>query len=234
MSDVDDAPRCDTCDSRRHRVCTGFPGAIYANHGQGWFHWTAAQDLEATGVEVHWSDVWAYSRYGIRPPQRVVVVDTETTGLDPRDNEMLEVAWFDMDYDEIVHSAIVPHTLANFTREALEVNRYRERDLGNMENWCEPRRLREVLSAVFEGATIAGSNVDFDRSFLKEWDWHVATWDHQPLQLGSVAAGFTRKRYPIRMRDIPTELGLSSTPDHTAAGDVRVVVEALRVMWGDQ
>jgi len=238
MTDHDEAGRCPTCESRRHYTCTGFPGAIYASHGQGWFSYLAAVQLEKEGHEVHWSDVWAYSNYGIRPPQRLVVVDTETSGLDPVDNEMIEVAWVElgpeggMTYG--IQHAVVPHYLSNFSREALEINRYRERDLGNMNNWANPKHLRDVLSATFEGANIAGSHVDFDRSFLKEWDWHVATWEHQPLQIGSVAAGFLGRHFPLRLRDIPTALGFTDyEQDHTAAGDVRLVVDMLRAMWGE-
>lgn len=237
MTDIDEAGRCPTCDSRRHMVCTGFPGAVYVKHGQGWFPYNSALALEAEGHEVMWDDVWAYSNYGIRPPNRIVVVDTETSGLDPRSNEMIEVAWTEVGENggQVygIQSAVVPHTLSTFSPEALEINRYRERDLGRMEDWANPRHLREILSATFEGAVIAGSNVDFDKSFLMEWDWHVGTWDHKPVQIGSVVMGHLGRRYPLSLRHIPEALGLTSEPDHTAAGDVRVVVEALRKMWGE-
>ena len=228
-----DDTRCPTCDSRRHSICTGFPGAIYVKHGQGWYSWTSALNLASEGREVEWDDVWSYSRYGVRPPERIVVVDTETSGLDKTRNEMIEVAWHDIDHDTGIHSAIVPHYLADFSREALEVNRYRERDLGNMDNWCDPLHLRDVLSATFEGAYIAGSNVDFDKGFLDEWDWHVNTWDHKPIQIGSVVMGHLGRRFPLSLRQVPEALGLHVTPDHTAVGDVRVVIEALRKVWSE-
>ena len=232
MNDYDEAGRCPTCDSRRHvGACTGFPGAIYVPRGQGWFTWEEAHQHEAEGHEVHWNEVWSYSYYGITPPERIVVVDTETTGLDPRINEMIEVAWFDMTHDREIHSAIVPHTLADHSPEALRINRYMERDLGESENWCDPHRLIPVLEAVFEGAAIAGSHVSFDRDFITAWQPYVGTWAHTPLEIGSAAMGFLGRRHPLRLREIPEALGLTRQPDHTAAGDVGVVVEALNRMW---
>jgi hypothetical protein len=228
--------RCDVCDSARHvGECTGFPGAIYAHYGHGWYPWGMAHELEKDTIEVEWDTVWSYSMYGLTPVPRVVVVDTETSGLNPKQNEMLEVAWFDTGHIAGTQNAIVPHTLADFSREALEINRYRERGLGEMERWCEPQRLAPVLAATFEGAHIGGSNTAFDKDFLTAWaaeysDYGIATWAHQPVEIGSVVMGYLGRSIPLRLKEIPEALGLTVWPDHTAKGDVWVVVQALRAM----
>jgi DNA polymerase III alpha subunit (gram-positive type) len=226
--------RCDVCDSRRHvGGCTGFPGAIYAHHGQGWFSWATAHELEEThtGIHIEWGTVWSYSTFGVPVQDRIVVVDTETSGLDPDVNEMLEVAWHTVGHDPAPSSAVVPHSLSTFDRTALEVNRYRERDLGNQDRWCNPQRLATVLSAVFEGAVIGGSNVAFDKSFITAWGgWEVESWTHTPLEIGSLAMGYLGTSMPLRLREVAERLNLSHRQDHTAKGDVLVVVEALHKM----
>ena len=226
--------RCDVCDSRRHvGTCTGFPGAVYVHHGQGWFPWEEALALEDI-YEVDWDDVWSFTQYGLPHRDRVVIVDTETTGLDPTKNEMVEIAWYDCSYDSMIHEAVVPHTLADHSPEALRINRYMERGLDDHQQWCAPDKLAKVLSGVFDGAIIAGSNVPYDQSFIEAWGGpSVASWDHRKLEIGSAAMGFLQRRHPLRLREVSEALGLSVWPDHTAKGDVLVVQHALTKIWGD-
>lgn len=167
----------------------------------------------------------------------VVVVDVETTGLDPSRHVALTCAWWNLSTGE--HAAFVcPRHDVDIRAadpEALAVNRFHE--------VIEPRaqddgqgvaRLHDQLV----DAVLAGSNPAFDARFLRALladhapppvsPTDTEPWHHRLGALETYAAG----RLGIPMGDLPglatvcERLGIDP-PDHTAAGDVRAAGEAL-------
>lgn len=94
-------------------------------------------------------------------------VDVETTGLVPRVHELLEVAVVrttpELEELERLEVKVRPEAIAVASPRALALNGY------TPEAWADVLPLREALELVaplLAGATLAGHNVAFDRSFL--------------------------------------------------------------------
>jgi len=170
--------------------------------------------------------------------RHVVVVDCETTGLDPATDFVVEVAYWDLTTGER-GQFVPPHNPVALLRradsepqlaDALRLNGYRERigdapqDVSGEGAW----RLSEVLA----GNTLAGSNPSFDAAFLRRMFEHAhayedaprlpAEWHHRLLDLAPYAAGVLG----LPLGELPglarvcELLGVTNTGVHTADGDV--------------
>ncbi len=100
----------------------------------------------------------------------LVIVDLETTGLNPTRHEIIEVGMLivrqpDLEVVEAYEAKIKPLHIETATSEALEVNGYNELE------WENARNIKEVLQEVADKAAdciICNHNVSFDWSFLLE------------------------------------------------------------------
>lgn len=164
---------------------------------------------------------------------RVIVVDTETTGLDLERDYAVEVAW--QDYHSGEAACFVPFhnrgdVLERAHPTALEINGYRQRimprpqDLG-----LEVGRMWSVL----EGATLVASAPAIDLAMLaRMFSEHALAprpWHHRVVDLGSYAAG----RLGIPLHAVPGLWVLANaleveTPDHGAAQDVSSLMAVMR------
>ena len=108
-----------------------------------------------------------------RPPlneRPLAFLDTETTGLDPREQEVIEVAiikeWPDGRVEEW-STKVRPQRIENAHPRALEVNGYKERQA----DWDDAPTFDEVapiIVAKLDGCIIVGHNPKFDLDFLGE------------------------------------------------------------------
>lgn len=178
--------------------------------------------------------------------RQIIVVDTETTGLDSTRHIVVEVAWHNLTTGE--HGEFIPvhhrgEALAQAEIEALQINRYIDR-LADPElqdtTWDEAARLQAQL----HGNVLAGSNPAFEARFLpvmfEQQYLHVndgvemgtPSWHHRLLDLSAYAAG---------VLDLdPTELpglarvaelcGVEHRDPHTATGDRDATVACFRVL----
>ncbi len=100
----------------------------------------------------------------------IALTDIETTGLDPKIHEIIEIACilFDDEKFEIINTfeyKIKPEKIEAAAPEAMKVNGYNE------EEWKDALSLDEVMDKYIEftnGATFMAYNVTFDWGFLKE------------------------------------------------------------------
>ena len=158
----------------------------------------------------------------------VVVVDCETTGLDPIRHMAVEVAYVHL--GEYGAGAFVPpHTLDGADPKALEINRYHER-LAHRDR-DDRYAATEAMWAALSGATLAGSNPGFDAAFLRRLfvDAGLAPdpWHHRMLDLASYAAGvlgLDPAELP-GLRDVCERLRITHYHPHTAAGDAAVTAQ---------
>lgn len=158
----------------------------------------------------------------------LVYLDTETSGLDPVDHEMWEIAW--AVEDGPIHTMHKPLLrLHRADQDALAINGYFERQDPKKYPW-KTHDLRNTL----DGATIVGANPAFDTAFLREYlDGPV--WHHRLIDVEAMAYALLRTDRPEGLNKIAGRLlALGYTipdPNHTAAGDVacvRAVHNALR------
>jgi DNA polymerase III epsilon subunit family exonuclease len=102
------------------------------------------------------------------PPLRqqpVVVLDTETTGLDPKVHEILEIAIVALDGTVLLDTKVKPVNIEVASPEALKINGYNEAD------WADAPTFDEIKDKVMEALKhkiIVGQNPQFDRNFVVE------------------------------------------------------------------
>lgn len=170
--------------------------------------------------------------------RQIIVVDVETSGLDPAKHVTVEVAWWNLSTDDrgaFVPIHDVPNTLATADIQALQVNRYVDR-LATAEQ-DEKHIAAQQLWDTLSGNTLAGSNPAFDAAFLtrmftkskRSYRAH-APWHHRLLDLSSYAAGVLGMPLSALpgLSTVCAELGIEHRDAHTAAGDVAATVACFR------
>ena len=123
------------------------------------------QARELTREHIRESIEQLTARYSKEPPtlDRVLIVDTETTGLEPSENEILQLSIIDGNGTELYNGYFLP--CAREWREAQAVNHISPADVQNA-----PRLSAELprISEIFARAhKIIGYNLPFDLSFLE-------------------------------------------------------------------
>lgn len=170
----------------------------------------------------------------------VAFLDCETTGLNPGEHEVIEVAI--LRSDGLTYTTkIKPEHIATAHPKALQVNGYNE------EEWADAPRMKDVIETilgVLKDCVIIGQNVGFDVGFLKYYaelfnikvgfgyhniDTATLAWEHLvPCGLGSLS-----------MKNVCEFLGIPPEPDmHRAlagATTCKLVYETLvRASWLDR
>ena len=165
---------------------------------------------------------------------RLLVLDTETGGLDPERHALLSVAAVDSQDNEAFTAIIRPHAdwlvepealeKNGFTLDFLEKNGRPEREvLQDLNLWLRSRR----------GTLLAGQNIAFDRDFLKAgFARHGLTWPMGRMVDLQAAAWFAWEAGAIELPEgkdglpklnldhIAAALGLSrSSATHNALED---------------
>lgn len=163
----------------------------------------------------------------------LLFIDTETTGLDPETDQLIEIAYAYLD-DPEPRTLILPHDRNNVSPEAARVNHYYERGLGDSTRWATLEQLLEFEYDLIAGETLVGANIGFDESFLAK-EFPSKKWHYRKLDIESMAYqafGFPEK--VPGMKDIHRELNVMGfdipEPDHTAAGDVRALVASFNAL----
>lgn len=170
------------------------------------------------------------------PDRDLIIVDTETTGLNPGRHHIVEVSAINTRTGDELH--FVPH-LPSSAREtmdfdALRINRYLERRLDEQALNFEDTGTRYAeLWNMLDGNTLAGSNPSFDASMLVvAFGAHVeagtdAPWHHRMIDLGTYAAGVLGLELTssLGLGAVCERLGVTNWAEHTVLGDARATVE---------
>lgn len=162
--------------------------------------------------------------------RRIIVVDTETTGLDLLRHRPVEVGW--LHWGGTGRDLFVPpHDLDGADPDALEINRYAERIAGRQRDtaYSHTARLHRVLT----NAVLAGAGVRFDAAMLSHLfrdaglepvePWHYRLLDVQAYAAGHL--GIPPWALPS-LRDLCQLLDLR-TPTHTAMDDAELAAAVL-------
>lgn len=176
--------------------------------------------------------------------RQLVVVDTETTGLDLERHVAVEVAWWNLDTDEVC-SFIPPHGVEDLDfadLTALRLNRYRERIEGDLQD--HSGMFSDRLYEVLRNNTFVGSNPAFDAIMLRKV-WvrllhpeysrsPVDPWHYRMLDLSAYAAGVLG----VDPRELPglrevcdrLDVHLSEDEAHGALADVLATGRCIKVL----
>lgn len=171
----------------------------------------------------------------------VIVVDVETTGLDPSRHGVIEVAWVSLDTGQR-GQFVPPHrpndVLLEADIRALQVNRYIDRIADAPQDTTGDAA--SALLAMLDGNTLAGSNPRFDAAFLQKMltegylpDYEFEpTWHHRLLDLSAYAAGvldLSLGNLP-GLSEVCDLLGVVNDAPHTALGDAMATAECFRIL----
>lgn len=165
-------------------------------------------------------------------------IDTETTGLDPVENDIIEFAAIRVGADgteeKVLYAKVHMERPDNAHPKALEVNGYTE------ESWAEARDPKEFWqevadSGILADTIVAGQNVRFDAAFLNEtfkrhgikvrMDYHL--YDTCTLALEHLQPFMDNS---ISLVPVCVALGIPVKDAHTALADARLAMEVGRVL----
>ena len=184
---------------------------------------------------------------------RQLILDTETTGLDPATEQVFEVAVIcGQTGDEFV-ARLEPEAevVKAMHPKAAEVNRYHERTADPEWRWDSPHRTADTLRKYLHGAHVVGAVPDFDARFLAAWyRWmgqDVPRWHYHLIDIENLAYGWLL-RQPLTAQEradlstLPWDsdrlsqmCGVAPVPEadrHTALGDARWVMRWWNVLHG--
>jgi len=171
---------------------------------------------------------------------RLVVVDTEATGLDHRIHQLTEVAWIvrEPDGTEREHRVVPEHTLDHAEPIALEISRYHER-LADAPRTPDAEWVDRFLADA-EGAVLVGVVPDFDARHLLQACQRVGrtpTWDHHLLDVGTLAMPLlaAAPEVPRGVAGLCASLGVPHDPAlaHGALYDARQTLRCFDRVWAE-
>lgn len=171
----------------------------------------------------------------------LIILDIETTGLDPDKHEIIEIGCLVVDPQtlEVIaeySSKVQPKHLETADPQALEINKF------SLEAWKEAKPLGEVMrefNMFAPGGVPAGFNVSFDRGFIekaaREEEVELTIDYHWVDVMSLVYEGlFSDKRFEglekLGLTHVCEVLGISHREAHTAMGDARATLEVYRCL----
>jgi DNA polymerase III epsilon subunit-like protein len=172
----------------------------------------------------------------------LIVVDTETTGLDPEEHWVLEVAAINVTTGEELYfvPALPVGALDKADGKALKINGYFERGVyAHRIDVVSSEKYWDQLWDWLDGNTLAGSNPTFDAAMMnRSQHWNAPTvktrqpspWHHRLADLSAYAAG----ALGIPPTSLPgldvvcRSLKVESEGAHSALGDARATAECFR------
>ena len=179
----------------------------------------------------------------------MIVIDTETTGLEPSKYSLLSIGAIDFERPERrFYGECKIFTGALVSSEALAVNGFTEEGIHDSTKMTDRELVEEFIewAKASSDTTFAGENPSFDRDFLKQTairyglDWRFA---HRTVDLHSIAYAYIKgqgRELPMKNghtgQDLGGTLKLVGIPDirktHNALEDALLEAEAFsRLMY---
>lgn len=158
--------------------------------------------------------------------RRIVFVDVETTGLDPRRHEVWEIATVERSGPaRLWYPELNRQKWGQADPTALEISGFWQRRESSPQS---PREVAALLSDWLGGVTFAGANPAFDDAFLSEFvrrHQYPVTWHHRLLDVPVYVAGALGLEPGLSLSEAAEAVGIdvSGYERHTALGDARLV-----------
>jgi len=154
---------------------------------------------------------------------RIILLDCETSGLNPEIHEILEIGALKVDTGEDFSVKIIPQRMHEMDAAAVKLNGY------SPELWISALPLSDALLSlnefVGEDSRMMAYNVSFDRMFLErayrsvdiEYPFHYHHFDLLTLAWYRLHEGS-----PLSLKSVCTQLKIEREPDtHSALEGVR-------------
>jgi len=168
--------------------------------------------------------------------RKIVILDTETTGLDIEQHEIIEVAaiLYDQSSDEIIKTferKAQPRNIKTASKKALEINGYKENKKLYRSN------IKGVVKdciGFINGNMVMGQNIRFDISFLQKYCDEFGIKNdfnfYVPLELSSMAWLIMRKsdELGLSLKRQCDYFGISNDGEHRALADCYRTLEVYR------
>lgn len=159
--------------------------------------------------------------------RHLVVVDVETTGLDPQFHVPIEIAAINVDTDEVLSFVpyLSPDKLAQADPDALRINRYFERGVYRQALTHQATQsMYESLWTFLRGNTLGGANPRFDAAMLMAADGRgIEPWHYRLADVSAYTAGALGV-YPSDLPGLAVcceRLGVVNETEHSALSDAK-------------
>jgi polyribonucleotide nucleotidyltransferase len=182
-------------------------------------------------IEPNASSVVAFAE-SFAKGETFVVVDTETTGLDPKTSDLVEVAAVKISGGKITDRW---STLVNAGNPIVGTQMH-GLSTADIKDGATPKVAAEKFAAFAKGATIVGHNLGFDVAFLDEALGAGRTF---AVEEGSYLDTFVlfKESYPesesFKLGDLARVYGAATTPNHRALPDAEATAELLIILAAD-
>lgn len=145
------------------------------------------------------------------------VVDVETTGLNPRRDRIIEIAWLKVQNSVIVDSfTTLVNPECSIPADASRINRIYDADVVTAPKYAE---IREKVKQELVGATVIGHNVTFDLNFIR---YLLGETDGRIIYVDTLS--LARRIFPelssYKLENLCKSLHLSQQSTHRALQDV--------------
>lgn len=171
----------------------------------------------------------------------IVVVDTETTGLDEAVHEVFEVAAIrrGADGSRMEREFWLDVDVASASQQALEVNRFHERLARRRaagRGFDDAARAAAELVELCDGLPLAGMNPGFDVRFLTPLLGRYGlrpSWHYSVVDIKALIAGALRIPPPWRSEDLARAIGIdpAAYARHGALADCRYALDCLDAVF---
>jgi len=168
----------------------------------------------------------------------LVFIDIETTGLDPLQHEIIEIACLvvnpqTLEIRKEYHRKVWPEHLETADPASLGVNKY------SPKTWHEAKSLKEVLkelNSLTPGGQFIGYNISFDRSFIenaaREYGM-MLNFDYHWIDVMSLVyfkSLSDKKLERLKLTHVCEIWGIPLKEAHTAMGDVKATLAVYRYL----
>jgi DNA polymerase III epsilon subunit-like protein len=173
----------------------------------------------------------------------IYVIDTETTGLDKNENDIIEVSFYRLSDNEQKTWCIKPQNESAISDKALQVNGHKKEDILHktafgIETYRQPAEVISEIEAwimcdgvAIEDRVFLGQNSNFDYDFMKSLWAKADSKDTFPFgnfivdmihltKLIDMCTGKRRKRY--NLASLVKDFGITKQKAHRAEGDVKM------------
>lgn len=166
--------------------------------------------------------------------KNTVFVDIETTGLDTRVHNVVEVGILRESNEYQWFFEMAPTELRLASEEALDINRYFDRLAKEEIVWSPDQRgvAAKDIQNELDSVVLIGANISFDAKFLEKFllmygftpRWHYRLFDVYSMAIGYAACNQQFVTMDTVKNYITNSLGIKDTKDeekHTALADAR-------------